>query len=55
MNALSRPKTLNKANRTQILLKVDRLAEGIKIASLDSAVHIIDWVVELNQKSSSLE
>jgi enoyl-CoA hydratase/carnithine racemase len=54
-DALSRPEALNKADQTQTLLKADRLAEGIEIAPLDSAVHIVDRVVELNQKSSSLE
>jgi hypothetical protein len=37
------------------LLKADCLAEGIKIMSLDLAVYIINQVVELNQKSSSLK
>jgi hypothetical protein len=37
------------------LLKADRLAKGIKIAPLDSAIYIINRVMRLNQKSSSLE
>jgi hypothetical protein len=37
------------------LLKVDRLAEGIEIASLESAIHIVNRVIGLNQKSSTLE
>jgi transposase InsO family protein len=54
-DALSRPEASIKADRTQVLLKPERLAPEIEISSLESDIHIVDQVLELNRSSSILE